>query len=1144
MKKQFSVPRAWHIACVQLFLLCISLLHTVEAQNLTFAKGLNSQPLGGNIIGRGIAADGAGNGYSYVIGYFANTADFDPVAGTQNLTSAGSNDIFLAQYDASGDLRWAKNIGGTGDDIGYAVAVDASGDCYITGYFSGTVDFDPDAGTQNLTSAGGTDIFLAKYDASGNYVWAKNMGGTGANIGYALVVDASGNSYLTGQFTGTVDFDPGAGTQNLTSSASSADIFLAKYDASGNYIWANDMGGTGVDISYALAVDASGNSYITGQFNGTADFDPGAGTQNLISASSNDIFLAQYDASGNYVWAKKIGSTGNDIGYALALDASGNSYITGQFAGIVDFDPGAGTQNRSSSGSNDIFVAKYDASGNYGWARKIGGTGSDIGYALAVDASGNSYITGQFNGTADFDPGAGTQNLTSAGGNDIFMAQYDASGNYVWAKRIGSTGSDVGYALSVDAYWGTIFSTGNFANGVDFNPDAAGSGSILFAGASALNAYVLEFNSTGNYLTVVGLGGYSTTVFNNQGKSIKVDASGNSYVTGYFSGTVDFDPGAGTQNLASAGSADIFLAKYDASGNYVWAKSMGGISDDRGTALAIDASGNLYITGYFTGTVDFDPEAGTQNLTSAGGNDIFLAKYDASGNFIWTKSMGGTGGDIGYALAIDASGNSYISGYFTGTVDFDPGAGTQNLTSSATSPDIFLAKYDASGNYVWAKNMGGTSTDIGYALAIDASGNSYISGYFNGTADFDPGAGTQNLTSAGSSDIFLAKYDAAGNYVWAQGMGGTGTDIGYALAIDASGNSTITGDFSNTADFDPGAGTQNLTSAGGVDIFLAKYDASGSYIWAKGMGGTSNDISYALAVDASGNSYITGYFDGTADFDPDAGTQNLTTTGSTDIFLAKYDASGNYISAKNMGGTGGDIGYGLAVNASGNSFITGYFSSTADFDPTAGTQNLISLNGSDLFIAQYGAIILAIRLESFTGQLIDHGAAVLLQWTTAIQEDNAYFEVERSSGGSDHTALGRVAGCGTCNSRQQYSFKDLQPLTGKNYYRLKIVDKDGKAEYSKWISIHKNDGGRSLVMYPTMTAGPVEAFYDNAGATRPIRVSIYNTAGKAVQQRQGVLVNGSNQLHVDLSAQAAGLYYIQITEKNGQILATGTAIRQ
>jgi hypothetical protein len=1142
MKNNFSVPAAIRIACLQFFLICISLLHPVKAQNLLFAKGFsNSQPLGGALENRGICVDGAGN--RYVAGYFQNIADLDPGAGTQNLSSAGGNDIFLAKYDASGNYVWANRIGSTANDQAYALAIDASGNSYITGYFNGTVDFDPGAGTQNLSSAGSSDIFLAKYDASGNYVWAKNMGGTSTDIAYALAIDASGNSYITGDFASTADFDPGAGTQNLTS-AGGTDIFLAKYDASGNYVWAKGMGGITADIGYGLAIDASGNSIITGSFINTADFDPGAGTQNLSSAAgSSDIFLAKYDASGNYVWAKGIVGTGADIGNGLAIDASGNSIITGSFSSTADFDPGAGTKTLTSAGLTDIFMAKYDASGNYVWAQRMGAGSNDVGYGLAIDASGNSIITGSFNSTADFDPGAGTQNLSSTGGTDIFLAKYDASGNYMWASQAGGTTTDAGYALAIDAS-GNSYGTGYFQNTADFDP-GAGTASLT-AGVGVANGYIWQLNSTGNYVSALALGGYSGSPLNDQGTCIRVDASGNSYITGSFLGTVDFDPGAGTQNLSAAGSSDIFLAKYDASGNYVWAKSMGGVNAESGLAMAIDASGNCYITGYFSGMADFDPGAGTQNLSSAGGTDIFLAKYDASGNYVWAKSMGSSSGnDRGTALAIDASGNSYITGYFLGTADFDPGAGTQSL-SSAGGNDIFLAKYDASGNYIWAQGMGGTSNDVGYALAIDALGNSYITGNFYVTADFDPGAGTQDLTSAGSADIFLAKYDASGNYVWAKGMGATSIDVGYALAIDASGNSYITGNFTGTVDFDPGAGTQNLSSvSGSFDIFLAKYDASGNYVWAQGMGGTTNDIGYALAIDASGNSYVTGYFTSTADFDPGAGTQNLTSAGNNDIFLAKYDATGNYVWAQRMGGIGTDIGSALAVDASGNSYVTGYFTSTADFDPGAGTQNLTSINGNDIFIAQYGpGSSLPIRLESFAGQLVDNGAAVLLQWTTAAQEDHAYFEVERSSGGNDLAPLGRVPGCGTCDGRQRYSFTDHQPLSGKAYYRLKMVDKDGRAEYSKWISMYKNESSRSLLLYPAPTTGNAEAFYDVAGTARKIRISIFDAQGKVVQQRQQVLANGSNQLRFDLSAQAPGLYYVQLADQNGKILATGTAIRQ
>ena len=397
-----------------------------------------------------------------------------------------------------------------------------------------------------------------------------------------------------------------------------------------------------------------------------------------------------------------------------------------------------------------------------------------------------------------------------------------------------------------------------------------------------------------------------------------------------------------------------------ASGDFAWAKSMGGTSSDTGLGITVDSSGNVYTTGSFRETADFDPGAGTFNLTSAGGFDIFVSKLDSSGNFVWAKSMGGTGNDYGYSIAVDSNGNVYTTGIFSGTADFDPGAGTFNLTS-AGGDDIFVSKLDSSGNFIWAKSMGGTGYDHGFGIAVDSNSNVYTTGFFSETADFDPGAGTFNLTSAGGDDIFVSSYDifvskldSSGNFVWAKGMGGTGYDSGYSIAVDSNGNVYTTGYFQGTADFNPGAGTFNLTSAGVYDIFVSKLGGNGNFIWAKSMGGTGNDYGLGIAVDSSGNVYTTGHFSETADFDPGAGTFNLTSAGGYDIFVSKLDSIGNFVWAKSMGGTGNDYGESIAVDSNGNVHTTGYFSNTADFDPDAGTFNLTSAGGYDILRLQVG----------------------------------------------------------------------------------------------------------------------------------------------------------------------------------------------
>jgi len=348
--------------------------------------------------------------------------------------------------------------------------------------------------------------------------------------------------------------------------------------------------------------------------------------------------------------------------------------------------------------------------------------------------------------------------------------------------------------------------------------------------------------------------------------------------------------------------------------NFEWANAMGASGADQSKDVVVDASGNVYTTGYFSGTVDFDPSAGVYNLTSAGGQDIFISKVDAFGNFMWAKQMRGAGNDVGNSIEVDASGNVYTTGYFQSTVDFDPGATTYTFTS-AGGQDIFISKLDALGNFVWAKQIGDIGTDTGNSIAIDVSGNVYTTGAFVATVDFDPGATTYMLSSAGSFDIFISKLDPSGNFVWAGKMGTTVSDIGQTITLDAAGNVYTTGYFSNgtVVDFDLGAGVYNLTSAGGQDIFISKLDASGNFVWAKQMGGTLNDVGNDITLDAAGNVYTTGYFSGTADFDPSAGLYNLTSAGSQDIFISKLDASGNFVWAKQMGSTSNDQSLGIGI---------------------------------------------------------------------------------------------------------------------------------------------------------------------------------------------------------------------------------------
>ncbi len=439
------------------------------------------------------------------------------------------------------------------------------------------------------------------------------------------------------------------------------------------------------------------------------------------------------------------------------------------------------------------------------------------------------------------------------------------------------------------------------------------------------------------------------SAFDDEGRDITFDAAGNIYVTGNYTGTVDFDPNAGVSNSTAIGMTDIFISKLDGSGNLVWSKSIGGLSGDGGTAITVDPAGNVYTCGYFFGTVDFDPNAGVTNLISVGGANIFILKLNASGELLWAKSFAGA--ENGLDIAVDATGNVYTSGYFDGSADFDPGAGNVSI-QSAGGFDIFISKLDANGDFVWIKTMGGTGSDIGTSLALADANTIYLAGAFSETVDFDPGANTQNITSAGATDIFVTKFNSSGDLLWAISQGGPETDQAFDIITDVAHNVYTTGYFRGTADFDPGSNVANLSSPNFQNIYLSKLNSDGGYEWAKSMGGPSNDEGRSLAFDGSGNIFLTGFFAGEGVFDSESANFNLTSAGGFDIFIAKFTPTGNITSAKQMGGSNDDQGVAICIDNTNNIYSTGNFSGTADFDPQSGTFNLISAGSRDIFISK------------------------------------------------------------------------------------------------------------------------------------------------------------------------------------------------
>lgn len=456
-----------------------------------------------------------------------------------------------------------------------------------------------------------------------NFEWAGTAGSTGTDIGKSIAVNAAGAVYTVGHFDLTVDFNPGPSSFNRTSMGG-ADIFMQKLDATGGLEWILTFGSSVNDAAYGVTLDASGNVLVTGYFQGTVDFDSGAGTWNLTSGGALDIFIAKYDPNGNLIWATKVGGTGNDIGVAITTDATSNIYVTGYFNGSVDFDPGVAANIKTSAGLTDIFVLKLDSSGNHVWAAHMGGTADEQGNAITVDASGNVFTTGFFSGVADFNPSASTSNLSSAGGTDVFISCLNSAGAYSWGRQVGGSFDDKGNGIAYDSVSGNIFYGGFFQGTADLSPSPAVIDNYSSNGLADI--FISKINAIGNLNWVQPMGGSG----NDKLAGLCVDNFGRVYSTGSFEITVDFDPNSGSHVL-SAGGSDIYINKLDGSGFYEWAVSLSSLSagTHSGTSICLGASNSVHTTGYFQNAVDFDQNASTTfALASGGGNDMFVHKMN------------------------------------------------------------------------------------------------------------------------------------------------------------------------------------------------------------------------------------------------------------------------------------------------------------------------------------------------------------------------------------------------------------------------------------------------------------------------------------------------------------------------------------
>jgi hypothetical protein len=931
--------------------------------------------------------------------------------------------LISSVFSQSLDFMSVNTYGdGEGDDDEFnAMAADDDGNIYVFGGFSGVVDYYPGTNRSILNTNSSNELILAKYDSNHNLVWINVFDGLSNNYANDIALDASGNILICGSFVKSMDMDPGPNQSILTSvTYNNADGFFAKYNAqNGSLIWAKAIGGSSVDNAHAIAADQQNNIYLTGAFSDTIDMDPSASSSLLIATGNyQDPYLARYDSNGNISWAFSLyGSSLPGYGRDVEISPDNAVVLGGVFNNTVDFDPSSSSAQLSTTGNLDAFVAKYSLSGAYQWAIKYGSTSEDYLNGLVVGADGQIYTTGYFQSTADFDPSNSTHSITSNGNKDVYLANYDSSGAFDWAFKIGGSSVELGHFITSDNN-SNLYIGGYSYSSVDFDPSTATHQVDL----SSAEAFMASYDTSGSFNWVSHTLGNNLSqafdgVINSRGKAIYCgtfrndadldpsqdtftvsalnnsnssfvsycqkdtgyfitgfstedreggydeatrvvhDDEGNYYVAGYFNGGIDFGSSANPMYVESGGTQAGFLLKKNISGTSLWVKTFDGSDGTSIDALSLDQSGNILLGGYYYGIIDLDPGTATQMDTAVNGADLFICKLDSGGNFLWGHSMGGNHNESALDICADYGNNILVTGYFrSNNMDFDPGSSSTILSPPNYYSDVFVLKLDSSGSFIWALNVGGSNYDYGYAISSDSNNNIYVGGRFKYAANFNPLGTTHNITSYGAYDAFIVKYNSNGIMQWAHKYGGNEDDYTTSLDFGSDGYLYATGNYEGTADFDPGAATLSSTANGGEDVFVMRLDTNGNTDWVQCFGSGMNSYAHddVFAIkEYNGNVYVGGSFYDATDFDPDTSSDIRYTVGGMDAFITVYDTGGSYKKTATFGGSSTDAVRAVSVIAD-IIVLGGPFYATCDFDPDSGIQNRSSMGDKDIYLLQLG----------------------------------------------------------------------------------------------------------------------------------------------------------------------------------------------
>jgi Concanavalin A-like lectin/glucanases superfamily/Beta-propeller repeat len=630
--------------------------------------------------------------------------------------------------------------------------------------------------------------------------------------GFGLYIDYNNGLRLYGYSTSSqfIQFSNAGSTTAFMQSA----VFTSTGSISS---W---MNGTNLTTTATSARTSTAQGFAIGaEWNGTAytNVVSSAYIYEIIVYNTALTSVQRQTVEGYLAWKWKFTFTTfpNQIsGLQLWLDAADTSTLTLSGSNVTQWNDKSGNSRNfqntlilsNTATSNNVYVIKYNTSGVPQWATRAGGTGSDGGLGISTDSTGNVYVAGYYNSSpfTVYSAGGSTfGTLANVGSTDSFVVKYNSSGIAQWAAAVGGTGNDTAFGNATD---------------------------------SLGNVYVAGFY-TSSPLTIYNAGGSTF----------------------------------GT--LANAGLNDVFVVKYNTSGTAQWATRIAGTGTDNGYGISADPSGNVYVTGnYNSGSLTIYNASGSTfgTLGNAGSYDAFVVKYDTTGTAQWTTRIAGSTNETGYGISVDSTGNVYVTGYYDSTsiTIYNAGGSTFGTLGNAGNQDAFLVKYNSSGTAQWTARIGGTGTDAPQGLFADSSGNVYVAGYYTSSpvTIYNAGGstfGTLTNVNPGTNDVFVVKYDTTGTAQWATRIAGTGSDTGYGISADPSGNVYVQGYYGSaslTVYNSSGSTFGTLTNSGNQDAFLVKYDISGTAQWAKTIGGTSNDAGYLISTDSAGNVYATGYY--------------------------------------------------------------------------------------------------------------------------------------------------------------------------------------------------------------------------------------------------------------------------------------------